>query len=58
LDTGGNNVRTAVYNVNYKVSQIEKLELKRWHLINTGMLHVINPDKVRIAISIGSENFR
>ena len=55
LDTGGKNVKTAVYNENYRPLQIEQLELKRWHRINTGMLHGIHgiePDKVRVAISI------
>ena len=55
LDTGGENVRTAVYDEKYKPLQIEKLELKRWHRINTGMLHGVHgiePDKIRVAISI------
>ena len=55
LATGGENVRTAVYNEKYKPLQIEQLELKRWHRINTGMLHGVHgiePDKVRVAISI------
>jgi hypothetical protein len=55
LDTGGKNVKTVVYNENYKPLQIEQLELKRWHRINTGMLHGVHgiePDKVRVAISI------
>ena len=58
LDTGGDNVKTIIYDNSYKPLQIEKLELKRWHCINTGMLHGvhgIHPDKVRIAISIGSD---
>ena len=57
LDTGGTNVITKVYDDKYKLLQAEKLELKRWHCINTGMLHGVHgiqPDKVRIAISIGS----
>jgi hypothetical protein len=56
LDTGGDNVRTAVYDDNYKLLQIEKLELRRWHRINTSMLHGVHgiqSDKVRVAISIG-----
>jgi hypothetical protein len=61
LDTGGENVRTAVYDKKYKPLQIERLELKRWHRINTGMLHGVHgiePDKVRVAISIGFEIIR
>jgi hypothetical protein len=57
LDAGGENVHTAVYDENYKPLQIEKIDLRRWHRINTGMLHCvhgIHPDKVRLAISIGS----
>jgi len=56
LDAGGDNVETAVYDKTHKLLQSEKLELKRWHCINTGMphtVHGINTDKVRIAISIG-----
>jgi hypothetical protein len=56
LDTGGDNVRTAIYDDKYKLLQIEKLELRRWHRINTGMLHGVHgiqSDKVRVAISIG-----
>jgi len=56
LDTGGNDVKTAIYDENHKLLQSEKLELKRWHRINTAMphsVHGINPNKVRIAISIG-----
>ena len=56
LDSGGDNVRTAVYDDKYKLLQIEKIEVNRWHRINTGMLHGVHgikPDKVRVAISIG-----
>ena len=55
LDTGGDNVETAIYDENHKLLQSEILELKRWHYINTSMLHGvhgINPLKVRIAISV------
>ena len=55
LDTGGKNVKTVVYNEQYKPLQIEQIELKRWHRINTGMLHGVHgiePDRVRVAISI------
>jgi hypothetical protein len=58
LDTGGENVRTVIYNDKYKPLQSETLEVKRWHRINTGMLHGvhgIDPNKIRIAISIGSD---
>jgi hypothetical protein len=56
LDTGGDNVITTVYNQERIPLQSEKIELKRWHRINTGMLHGvygINPDKIRISLSIG-----
>jgi hypothetical protein len=56
LDTGGDVVRTAIYDGKNNLLQIEKLELKRWHRINTSMphcVHGINHDKVRVAISIG-----
>jgi hypothetical protein len=56
LDAGGDNVRTAVYDDKYKLLQIEKIELKRWHRINTSMLHGVHgiqSNKVRVAISIG-----
>jgi hypothetical protein len=56
LNTGGDNVKTAVYDKNNILLQCETLELKRWHRINTGMphtVHGIDPDKIRIAISIG-----
>ena len=56
LDTGGDDVKTAVYDENYKLLQSEKLELKRWHRLNTGMLHTVygmDPNRVRIALSIG-----
>jgi hypothetical protein len=55
LDTGGDNVETAIYDENHNLLQSKKLELKRWHRVNTFMphtVHGIDPDKVRIAISI------
>jgi hypothetical protein len=55
LDTGGDDVKTAIYDENHKLLQSEILELKRWHHINTSMphcVHGINPYKVRIAISV------
>jgi hypothetical protein len=55
LDTGGDNVETAIYDENHNLLQSKKLELKRWHCVNTFMphtVHGIDPDKVRIAISI------
>ena len=55
LDAGGDNVETAIYDENHKLLQSEKLELNRWHRIDTGMphcVHGIDPDRVRIAISI------
>ena len=58
LDTGGDNVHTIVYDSNYKPLEIKKLELKKWHSINTSMLHGVHgimPNRVRIAISIGSD---
>lgn len=61
LDTGGDSVKTAVYDSNYKLLQCETLEVSRWHRINTGMLHGvhgIHRDRVRVAISIGSELMR
>jgi hypothetical protein len=61
LDTGGDNVKTAIYDKNNNLLQSEELELKRWHRINTGMphaVHGINPDKIRIAISIGFNKSR
>lgn len=61
LDTGGDNVKTAIYDEKYKLLQIEKLELKRWHRINTGMLHGVHgiePDKVRVAISVAQSFIR
>lgn len=61
LDTGGENVKTAVYDEKYKPLQVETLELKRWHRINTGMLHGvhgIDPSKVRIAISVAQSFVR
>ena len=61
LDTGGTNVITAIYDDKYKLVQTEKLELKRWHRINTSMMHGVHgiqPNKVRIAISIGSKIIR
>jgi hypothetical protein len=57
LDTGGDNVITSVYDDNQQKLQSEKLELKRWHYIDTGMLHTvygIHSNRVRVAITIGS----
>jgi hypothetical protein len=57
LDTGGDNVITSVFDNNHNILQSEKLELKRWHYINTGMLHSvhgIHPNHARVAITIGS----
>lgn len=61
LDLGGENVKTTVYDNQYNPLQIEQLELKRWHRIDTGMLHGvsgIDPNRVRIAISIGFSVYR
>jgi len=56
LDTGGDNVSTAIYDTNRNLLQSEILELRRWHRIDTSMphsVHGINPDQIRVAISIG-----
>jgi len=56
LDTGGIDVKTAIYDEQHNTLQSETLELKRWHRIPTNMphcVHGIQPDKVRVAVSIG-----
>jgi hypothetical protein len=60
LDTGGDDVRTAVYDNRFQLLQSEKLEVKRWHRLSTGMRHTvhgIDEDKVRAAISIGFTSY-
>jgi hypothetical protein len=55
LETGGNNVRTVIYNQNYKKLQSEILQINQWHRINTSMLHGVHGielDKVRVAVSV------
>jgi hypothetical protein len=61
LDAGGDNVKTAIYDEKYKPLQVETLELKRWHRINTGMLHGvhgIDSDKIRVSISVAQSLVR
>lgn len=55
LDTGGDNVKTVVYDHRYKPLQIEVIEANKWHSIRTSMLHGVHgiqSNNVRIAISI------
>ena len=61
LDTGGDNIKTAIYNEKYQILQLETLELKKWHRIDTGMLHGvhgINPDRIRVSLSVSSNIYR
>ena len=56
LDTGGDEVKTVVYDEQHNPLQSETLELKRWHRVSTNMFHSvhgIHPNKVRVAVSIG-----
>jgi len=55
LDAGGDNVKTSIYDSSYKVLQSERIELKRWHRINTSILHGVSgiqPNNVRVSISL------
>ena len=61
LDTGGNNVKTVIYNEKYQILQFETLELKKWHRIDTGMLHGvhgIDPNRIRVSLSVSSTVYR
>lgn len=55
LSTGGENVITTIYDDNMKLLQFEKLQLHRWHRIETGYfhgVHGISTDSIRCSISI------
>ena len=56
LDTGGDNVKTVIYDEHYNPLESKAIESKRWHRINTGMLHGVHgipSNNVRVAVSIG-----
>jgi hypothetical protein len=56
LVTGGNDVKTVIYDEHLNPLQSEKIISKRWHRINTGMLHGVHgipSNNVRVAVSIG-----
>ena len=53
LQQGGDEVYTTFYNENHEVVQTEKLELHRWHRLNTENLHGVQGVKdFRIAITV------
>lgn len=53
LDTGGSKVKTSIYDKNYMPLQVEQLELKRWHKINTSMLHGVSGiETVRVSVTV------
>lgn len=55
LATGGPNVITTIFDDSMKMLQFEKLELHRWHRIETGYfhgVHGISPESIRVSISI------
>jgi hypothetical protein len=55
LNAGGDNVKTSIYDNNYKILQSERIDLKRWHRINTGMLHGVHgiqSNNVRVSLSL------
>ncbi len=55
LATGGDNVITTIYDDRMKLMQFEKLQLHRWHRIETGYFHGIHGiaiGSVRCSISI------
>jgi hypothetical protein len=61
LATGGEDVITSVYDDNKELLQSEKLQLKRWHKLETGYFHGvegIDPNSSRVSISITPKHGR
>lgn len=55
LATGGENVITTIYDDNMKLLQLERLQLQRWHRIETGYFHGVHGiavNSIRCSISI------
>lgn len=56
LDTGGNDVRTVIYDDSKNILESQVIQPMRWHSIQVNMLHCVLglvPGKFRVTLSLG-----